>query len=150
MAGKATFTVIDYGLETSSASFPLADFTAANYDAQIALVDALYTAIDGVSLGNIGGRRVLAEDFDLSSAPAGSAYAQRENKWLVSMTGDTSGKLYQRTIPCADLSLLEVNGEDMAAGAQRTALVAAIEAAFNGDGDETVTVNTIRFVGRNT
>lgn len=148
MPSKYTITFNDFGNETSTASFNGTALTAANFDAQLTLIGALRTALEAVTLGNTGKVSIHAVDTDVSSLPAGSAFAQREIKWLVSMVGNDTGKLYQREIPTADLQYLAPNSEEMIAGAVRTALVDAIQDFFEGDGGEAVTVSSIKFVGR--
>lgn len=150
MASAGYIQFLDYGKEASSFRWIGKSVTSANYDAELVLVDALRTALEAVTLGNRSRQVVKALDNEISSAAAGSAFAQREIKWLVTMVGDSSGDIYRREIPTADLTFLALNGEDMAAGTERTDLVDALEDLFRGDGDETVTVDTIKFVGRST
>lgn len=149
MASNWSLKMIDYDGEGSSFSLTGVDTSAANYDAQITLIGALRTAVEGVTLGNTGSISLTAFNSKISDAPAGSAFAQREIKWLVTIAGDTTGNLYQREIPTADLALLAPNSNEMATGAARTALVTAIEDYFRGQGNETGTVVSIKHVGRN-
>lgn len=149
MPSKLGITLIDYNNERTTFEIPAASVAAANFDAVNAELAALRTAIEGVTIGNTARTRLLAVDNDISGDPAGSAFAQREIKWLISMRGAVTGKLYQRELGTADLALLAPNTDDMATGAARTALVTALEDSFRGDQNETVTVVSIKFVGRN-
>lgn len=149
MASTGVITLIDYDGEKSSFTWQGKDIDETNLVAENALIGAMTAAINAVSLGNYAARRFNIEDLTVSSAFAGSAFAQREIKWLVTMVGVTSGKTYQRTIPMADLALLEPNTEDMVVAGGRDVLDPAIENIFRGDGGELVTVQSVKFVGRN-
>lgn len=151
---RANYTVTDYSFEKSTAGFTGVATTAANYDAQQTAFSALRTAVNGIILGEPQKYQYIAVDFVNGNDRADSPYAQRENKWLVSYVGDTSGKLYQLEIPTADLADGHlVVGSDLAdlTNADIAAFVTAFE-SFQRAPDaltETVTVTQIRFVGRN-
>jgi len=150
MAGRYNLSYIDYGGERSTFGIWLPTLTAANIAAQTTLIGDLKTATDAITLGNPSRYSIIANQVDLSNAPAGSVYAQRENKWLVSFTDSVSGASGTTTVPTADLSLLATNSDqaDMA-DAAIIAWVAAFEAVAYSNTGHAVTVNSIRFVGRN-
>lgn len=155
--GKMTLTINDNTLkengepEKTTVSIPAIDVTdlgtLTTFNAACA---AFITAVDGVTLGVMGKDQRLIKDTVLSNAAATSSFAQRENKWLVTVRGATTGKLYQFSVGTADLNLLTPNGEDMAVSAAQIAFIAAIEDLYRGNGFETVSVVSIKFVGRNT
>jgi hypothetical protein len=154
MPSLASFTYLDYSIEQSNVGIPGLALTAANFDAQVALIAALAAAIDGVCIGTHSKTRIMASETQLSSVPPVSELAQRENKWLVTYADDTTGKLFRVSLPCADLAGHLVANSDLAdlndAG-DVAAFVTAFEAyARDPDtGTHTVTVQSMRFVGRN-
>jgi len=150
MAGRYNLSFIDYGDERSSMGIWIPTLTNANTDATLALLDTLKTATDAMTLGNAAGDQVTGRVQEFSGAPAGSVNAQRENKWLVSFTDDTTGSTGTTTIPTAMLTLLATNSDkiDMA-NATVIAWIAAFEAVARSKAGNEVTVNGIKFVGRN-
>jgi hypothetical protein len=117
-----------------------------------ALTGALSTnlglAIAGVILGEPYKQSAKLFEQIVSTVRPTNTLAQRENKWLV--TGSDGTKLYTLSIGTADLSLLVDGSEEMIAGAARTALVSALQAMWVGDNEGAITIQSIRFVGRNT
>lgn len=148
---KFQFKLREFGSngKSSSASVHATDLTAGNFVAQETAAEALRAAIAAVSLGTPGEATIDHQVDAGSDAPSSDPQAQRENKWLVSMR-ETSGNLeaVTFTIPCADLDQLATNGEDMADGANKSALITAIEAyALSRDG-VAVNVESIKFRAR--
>jgi len=140
----------DYGTNAKSSAFSLRGvaMTAANFDIQKGLADDVLAACDAVSLGGDGSTQLVAEETSVAKNPAASQLAQRENKWLVSMT-DSNNNAVSVTIPCADLTLLAADGENMDATLpEYTNLVSAIEAYGRSNDGETLTVVSIKFRGR--
>lgn len=150
MAGRYNLSYLDYGGERSTFGVWLPTLNAANIAAQTTLLGTLKTATDAIVLGNPSNYSIIASQVDLSGAPAGSVYAQRENKWLVSFTDDVSGASGTTTIPTADLTKLAANSDlaDMA-DSDIIAFIAAFEAVAQSNTGHAVTVNKMRFVGRN-
>lgn len=148
MAGKQLIGLREYGTEgkVSNVSIQVVDIDSANLDAQLTAFGVMRSAIEAVTLGNIVEYALVAEAVDTGAGIPTDKNAQRENKWLVTMRGQTSGKVYQRSIPTADLSLLSTNGVDMETGTPRTNLVLAFQIQFKGDGGEAVTVESIKYV----
>lgn len=145
-----TKTYWEYGTNAKSSTMSVYSPTlnGANFDAQEALRAALEAAADAVSLGNNG-----SEDFgnftSVAKNPSVNPLAQRENKWLVSMVEATTLNPVTFTIPCADLSLLAADGENMDSTApEYAALVSAIEAFVRSNDGNTVTVTSIKFRAR--
>jgi len=149
MPGAYSLTLRDYGYELSNVRFMGDALTAVNLVAQSALVASLESAIDAVTLGTIAKSVIIANEIAGSADPPTSQFAQRENKWLVVATDDVTGLTVRFELPTADLAQLETNGEDMAAGANRTALVSAIEAFAKSNAGNAITVQSIKFVARN-
>lgn len=123
--------------------------SAANFDANVALAAALRAAILAVQLGEqreaVYGHTEDAGNADLPTDPA----AQRENKWLVSCREAAGGlNPVTFTIPCADLDQLAADGVNMATGANRTALVSAVEDFVKSNDGTAVVVESIKFRAR--
>lgn len=152
MTSKLVLSYVDYDEETSSVGVRGVDFTAANFDAQVALQDALVTAISGVTIANQYKTQRIAAAVETAKTLPTDPYAQRETKWLVRYTdnvnsnGDGSFE-----IPGADLSLLITNGKtmDVSAGAG-AAFVTAFEAYARSKLGNAVTFVSATHVGRNT
>ena len=149
MTSRFKVTVVDYDTEKSNSNFRGVPVTSANYDAQVALADAIVSAIDGVSIAEIDNHDFTSRATDLAPTPPTNQFAQRETKWLVSMI-DTSGNPSNVEIGGADLGLLTGGSDelDLSAGAG-LALKDAIEAYHRSLQGNTVTVQTVRHVGRN-
>lgn len=139
--------------ETGSMSIAISTLSAANYAAKSALVDALRTALDAISLGVPQKHETVFSRVVTSANPAPSNLAQRENKYLIRYHGNVTSKKFRASVPAADLSLLPNHEEflDLTA-TEGLAVKTAFEAiAVSPDNDgEAVTVDSIQFVGRNT
>lgn len=153
MTGEVSFSVRDYSNEVSSHRIDIADLTSANFDTYVGasgLVPDYYDALNAIVLGNISRERITARNILISSAPAGSVYAQVELKWQLTYTDAVTGKQWQREIPTPDLTLL-VAGTDLmniTAGAGLAYKTAFEAVAVSPDGNA-VTLNSVRVVGRN-
>lgn len=140
--------------EAATYRVPVTTLTAANLVAQSALILALQNAIDAITLGNV--RKTIIEQAvtEFAVGAATNVLAQRENKWLVRYHGNTLGQKFQMSIPTADLSQLPTHSEflDIANPGVGADLVDAFEAIVKSpnDGAETVIVDSVQFVGRNT
>lgn len=149
---RASFTITDHSNENSNFGYAAAELTAGNIVAQTALHDALATAVDQFIIGNLSKHQVNQILLDDPAIPP-NAYAQRESKALVSYVGDTSGKNYTMEIATPALTGNIIEGSDLfdLTATDVAALVTAFEAVAKAPDDlaETVTVVSIRFVGRN-
>lgn len=141
----------EYGTEgkVSSVKVFTPALTAANFDANIALAAAFRAAVLAVQLGEqreaVYGYTENAGNADLPT----DAAAQRENKWLVSCRETAGGlNVVTFTIPCADLDQLAADGVNMATGANRTALVSAVEDLVLSNDGTAVVVESIKFRAR--
>lgn len=145
--GRASVIVWEYGdaAKASSIGVHTADLDNTNIVAQLAAFADFRDAIADVVVGNMGAWEVVAADGGAGKDPADSPLAQRENKWLVSFTDNVTGNPGGFTIPCADLTKLGTDGENMAAGVERTALIAAAEAYVKSVTGNAVTVSSIKF-----
>lgn len=155
MGGIAQFTMLDYSNEKSSLQIYVGDITAVSLPGFLTDFGALRTAIEGITLGKVQQEAWIGDRTVLDNVPPTDPNAQREVKWLVRYIGDTSGKLYSVEIATAELAgghLLA--GSDFAdlAETDMAAFVTAFEdiARTPDDDTETVTVQSIQFVGRNT
>jgi len=138
--------------EASTLEVAIIPLTAGNVVATAGLVDALTTAIEAVSLGNLGKTNLVFERDPISSAPAALQAAQRENKLLLRYHGSTSNRKMRVSIPCFDLTLLPNHSEflDLTAD-EGLDLKTAFEAVVRNDQDgaEAVILDSAQFVGRN-
>jgi len=139
--------------ETSTISLPVTTLSAANYAAQSALIAALVTALEGITIGNPAKSETVILREIISAAPASDPLAQRENKFLLRYHGTTLNQKFQASIGTADLTQLMTNSEfiDLSAGAG-AALKSAFEAVVKSPNDaaESVVLDSVQFVGRNT
>lgn len=150
MPSSVTLKALDYGKEATRLGFNITQITAANFDAQVAAVATLQTAIQNVSLGLHDGKTIQALDVAVGPKATDDA-AQRELKWRVKYLDPTdpigNGSF---EIGMADTQFL-VAGEgkmDISAGAGAT-LVTQIEATVVSRLGNAVTVDEIVLVGRN-
>ncbi len=148
--GKLNLTYNDYDDEQSTMGVYAPDLTAGNFAAQETLRNAFIAAVEGVTIGALRKTSVIAVDTPSGSGPAANSGAQRELKWLVRGVSNT-GFPVSFEIPCADTSLLEVNGPRMdPGGAEWAALKADGEAYLRSNRlTETVTLIEAVLVGRN-
>ena len=148
---QVTISGLDYSEEPTRLSVNVADLTAVNFDAQITAAQSVQTAIQGVSLIDFEGVSVKALDTPKETDRPTSPYAQRESKWLVTMSDDSNARLNQFEIGGADLTLLGSDGETMdVSSGDGAALVSALEAALvSRDGNSMTFVSAIH-VGRAT
>lgn len=148
MTSRLTLTVRDYSNELSTVSLPGLDLTAANFDAQDALWDALQTAIDAIIIGIISDRKLLAQDIDVSPDLPTNAFAQRELKWLVRWVGNVTGQ-HTSEIPTPDATLTLAGTDNLNLGVGAgAAFVTAFEAVVRDEGDASSDVQSVILVGR--
>lgn len=150
MTSSATLKAKDYGNEATRFGFNMLQITAANFDAQVVLLDNIQTAVGNVALGAFLGKSLQA--IDVAVGPKATVVnAQREAKWrctyLDSVQPEGNGSF---EIGMPDLSLLVAGSGnmDVSAGAG-AALVTAIEAGVVSRLGNAVTIDTIIHVGRN-
>jgi len=153
MTGELRFTVQDYTGERAGHAVDIADITAANFAAVMdagGLVADYYDALDDIVIGNITKEVISARNINISSGNAGSVWAQIEIRWYVPYTDDVTGKVYGRTIPTPDLTLLAVGTDNMDMTlAAAIAYKAAFEAAVVSPDGNAVTMGVPYVVGRN-
>lgn len=150
---RAVMTLIDESLEKTTVAVTSQALSAGNFAAQETAWTALRAAIQALTLGGTV-QHSLGQVTPLSYVVPTDAFAQRELKWLVTYTGDTSGKSFQIEIGSADLAGgRKVAGSDKAdmTHADWQAFKTAFEAFARSPDDltETVTVTGATFVGRN-
>lgn len=152
MAGsRLNLTFLDHSGESSRSFFQGASIGAANFDAQIALQDALETAVNAITLCTIHKRTRVASEVRLS-ATLPDAGANRESKWLVVYRDNVTLEPYRLEIPGADPALLQDNSdymdlESVAGAAFKTAFEDYVK---QGEVvDNAVTIEYVKMVGRN-
>lgn len=151
MTSRATYSGLDYGEEPTRTGVIFPTVSSANFDAVSASVDTVQGLINGVTLHDLTG-----VSFNAVQTPAGAKSsdreAQREKKWRVSYTDDVdpigNGSF---EIGMADLSLLASDSENMdTSSGAGLALVGGLEANIVSRLGNTITIASIKFVGRNT
>jgi len=152
MATRNPIQITDYSDEKSTFNVVSVTANAGNLAAQQTLAADLVAAIDDLVIGEITKQEQCLVILDTPAIPT-SPYAQREMKWLVSYSGDTSGKKFSIEIPTPDITDNVVPNTDVAdlSSADWAAFVTAFEAYARSpeNGTETVTVLGARLVGRN-
>lgn len=153
MPHLSEFTLLDYSNEKSRVTVYNGAITSASIAGYLTQFGALRTAIEGITLGVVQQEAWVGDRTVISNTPPANEFAQRELKWMVTYTGDTSNKVFQVTVPTADATGNLVPGTDLAdlTTTAMAAFVTAFEAiARTPDSDlETVTIQSIRLVGRN-
>lgn len=150
MPSSGVLKAKDYGNEQTRFGFRVVQLTSANFDAQVALVDALQTAANNVSLGTFSGKSVKAVDVKVG-VKATDVDAQRESKWRVTYldtVSDVGDGSFEIAMPDLSLLVADTGKMDVSAGAG-AALVTAIENAVVSSLGNAVTVENIIHVGRN-
>lgn len=153
MAGKLLLTYADYGGEKSSFQIPILDYTAANFDANETLVDALVSAIDALTIG-LEVKQIRSHSASgTGSGNSSNVNARRELKFLVTFSDDITGKVYQREIPTplltANTILQDVGGNANVSDTLWTDFITAFEAAAESEDGNAVSFVSARYVGRN-
>lgn len=154
MAGKVVLRYKDYAGQTSNFEFFTDDITDANLDTISTQVDAVVTAIESLSLGNLNVQQLVAEYDEVSSAKASSPASRRELKWLLTFVDTVDGHSETRELPCVDVTdstlFSASDGEDAnLANAQWTSFESAIEAVIKSSTGNSMSFTGARLVGRN-
>lgn len=151
--GKINLSFKDYSDEGSSVSFFTDTINAGNLAAQTTLMNALVTAIEGLTLGKIVRETLVAIDTDNGNTPASDVNSQRERKWLLRMADSVTGETVTASIPCADLSGGHlVTNSDLAdmSNADWVALKSAIDGNYNNpETGNSLVLLSAKKVGRN-
>lgn len=131
-----------------------------NFVAAFANMQILQARIDALTLGTLAERAVTFRTR-LSNAPATNPNAQRETKWLVTYEDITPelaqnvqnpgfGKVFTLEIPCADLSLLQPNNDEIDyTSTAFTNFKSTFEQHARSPYGGQVRILTMRHVGRN-
>lgn len=150
MTSSATLKALDYGSEATRFGFNMLQVTAANFDAQVVLLDNIQTATNNVTLGTWLGKSMQA--VNVAVGPKATVVnAQREAKWRVTYTDDVQPEgngSFEIGMPDLSLLVAGTGKMDVSAGAG-AALVTAIEAGVVSRLGNAVTVTDIIHVGRN-
>jgi len=146
-----TQSLCDYDNEVGAWHVRSATLTAANFDAQATLRDALSAAVVDITVGTI-----VKQDYGNREAvalgPDANEESQRELKWLVQYHDNTTLDRYSIEIPCADVLELDPNDRahaDIGDAGHVDAFVTAFEAYVLSKAGNAVTVDEITLVGRN-
>lgn len=152
----AVMTFADFDGEESTAKFPGTPLTAANFDAEIALIATLRAGVNGIQRGKELKYSVNALVSPQAAGRASDEEAQREEKCVVRYHDSVTFKPGTLTIPCVDMTLqltghpgaFFIDGEGNEES-EWTTFVAAFEAYVSGAGGNAVVVDEIVHVGRN-
>lgn len=151
MTSKVYSKAKDYSNEPTRFGVFFPDITAANYDAQVANIDLLIAAANGVTSGDFNGKQLNAVDVPVPSKAAAES-AQRELKWRVTYS-DTVDAIGNGSfeIPMADTAELAANGQDLdqSGGSAGEALVSAIQTYCVSRLGNAILVESVKLVGRN-
>lgn len=152
MASRTNFTIRDYSNELSSFAVTSPTGNAGNLVAELASALALSSAVENLTIGHLDRYTYQIIPLDTPLTPS-NPLAQRELKWLVSYTGDVSGKLFQIEIAAPDPTDNLVGNSDIAdiGSADWNDFRIAFEtfARSPDNGTENVTLVSARLVGRN-
>jgi len=147
-----TYQITDYSNEKSSFSVTSVTATAGNLAAQQGLQADLHDAVVDLSSGLLTREQMALVVLDSPAIP-GSAYAQREMKWLVRYQAVTSGKMFSVEIaaPALTSNLVPNSDEADLTSTAWVAFTAAFEAYVKSpdNGTEAVVVVDAKLVGRN-
>ena len=150
----------DYDSERSGTTILWSSVNETNFVDAFANMVIMQARIDALSLGTIAERAVTFRTR-VSNAAATNPQAQREVKWLVTYEDITPeiatgvpnqgfGKVFTLEIPCADLSLLQANSDEINyTSTAFTNFKASFEAHARSPYGGQVRIVNMRHVGRN-
>lgn len=162
MPSFLTVTYLDFSNERSTVGVNIPLVTAANFAATATLINDLVIAAADIIGGVINGRTLTIPASSSGTIP-GDEEAQREEKWLIGYTDTLAnlaagvpnpyyGKRFTTELPTAELSAHLTPRSDYAdlAEADIAAFVTAFEAIARSPAGGSVSVDYMKFVGRNT
>lgn len=153
MPSKLIMTLQDYDEEFSSVGFEGVTIDGTTYTLATAETElnALISAVLGISLCSHYKNQRLYSFGTITLAPPSDQFAQREHKWLLRYRDDVTNQVYTKEIPGADLSLLDSQAKGFmdTSSAEWTALVAAFEQYVRSPDGNAVTLMSAQHVGRN-
>jgi hypothetical protein len=157
---KLRYVMADYNGETSAMDFFIGEVTMVNYGDVIAMIGAVRTAIEGITLGVMQQEQLLAVNTTLSGDSATDTAAQVELAWRVyyvditpeigvGVSNPEYGELRYRELPCADTSKL-LAGSDLAdpANVDVAAFITEFETSITSKTGQAIEVQYIQLVGR--
>jgi len=139
--------------ESTSFRVPTTTITAANIVAQEAFITSFVAATNAITIGQEAKQTVTARDTLVSTSPAASPLAQRENKWLCRYHDVTTQQKFTISIGTADLSLLANNSEFLdITQDEGLDFKLAFDDLVKSPSDPThgVSLDSVQFVGRST
>lgn len=145
---KVNLTYLDRDNEASTVGVHGVALSAANFAAQMALIDSLVTAIGDVTLSSLQKDSRVAVETKFAPSVDTDPYNQRGIKWLV-RAADVNGNPVSFHIPGANISttLGILIGEKMdLTSTEGAALVVAIEAYVRSNDGEAVVVSEIVYI----
>ena len=147
--GGLVLTFKDYSNETCTFQIEGVAMTAANFEAQRTLQDALVDAIEGIILGSHYKQTIKALVIRDSVNLPVFVEAQRETKWRVSYEDTVTHLIYSCDIPMANrIKLAEHSDEADREDEDVLAFVNAFEAYARSPDGNAVVVRRITHTGR--
>lgn len=152
MTSRCKMSGLDFSGEGTGLGWWMVDLTAANFNAQTALFEAIKAGIRGVSLIAFDGAEYAANFTERETDLPADAYAERESKWLVTMVDSVNGDINQFEIGGALKTGISIPGSDLMdlTSTEGAALVDALEAGARSRAGNAVTVRQVKYVGRST
>lgn len=159
VGSSADLTIRDKTSELGTFSVPSYQIDAANLATWLTGWATFKTATQAIIEGVQAKETIKLYETVLSNAVPASNSAQRERKFLVRFTADTTGDKFRRSLPTANLNAVElasgVGGFSdyvvLDDGGVMAAWVAAFEAIARNPEDDTenVTVTSVQHIGVN-
>lgn len=161
MNSTLSITYLDYSGESNTVTLDIALVGALNFAATATNITDLIVAAANI-VGGVVNKRILSIPTPASGVVPADELAQREDKWLIGYTDVTAnlaagvtnpyyGKRFTVGLATADLTGHLSPNSDFAdlADADVAAFVTAFEAVARSPTGGAVTVNYLKFVGRN-
>lgn len=165
MAGRLSFSLMDYDRERGAVSMNTGNVTAVSLPGLLTEVGALRTAIEGITLGVVAKESLSVFDTPLANDPPNDENAQVERAWVVSyednlpffddpvnaIPNEGYRKRFTLTIPTADYEgrLLPNSEEADLTDTEMAAFVTAFETTARSPYGGTVNVLKVTTAGRN-
>lgn len=150
MPSKAVYSYIDFDGDTRQFSVPIVNADGASHDARLTEVEALESAIDGISkLNRVRTDFVIDVDETAGTKPSDQA-AQVNIEWKVTYVDDVTGAVETMRIGGADLTIAGIlqpsSNVANLANTEMAAFVTAFEAVVLSDAGNAVTVQSVAFL----
>jgi hypothetical protein len=157
MASYGEISWRDHSRETSHCKLNCVPLTAANVAAQETALEAVVTALEPLTFGNISKRSLVYNNTIITSQAPGDSNAQREKKAVVLMRDTTDQSLFKFELACMrnqladNTDLMDGFSDDYKLSqTQVAALVTALEAFVYSPHGHAAAVERITYTGKRT